>query len=130
MDSMTPPPQVPPQIPPTAKKGMGTGAKVGIGCGIVAAVVVIGLIILGWFMAPRLKKFAEDPTRSTAELMVSTSRGNFELVAEDDANKRYTVKDKSSGTLTTIYWDEKASAPKIIQGDFSAIPAGTPLPGP
>jgi hypothetical protein len=70
----------------------------------------------------KFKKFAEDaqqnPTRATATMMVSAG---LTMVAEDDANKRYTLKDPS-GKLTTIYWDESKQAPEVIEGDFSAIP--------
>lgn len=45
------------------------------------------------------------------------------MVAEDDANKRYTVKHKQNGKLTTIYWSSRKNEPVVIEGDFSAIPA-------
>ncbi len=65
--------------------------------------------------------------------MVTVSGGKLEMAAEDDANKRYTVREKQSGALTTIYWNEKKKAPDVIQGDFSAIPAdagAAPAPPP
>jgi hypothetical protein len=75
----------------------------------------------------KLKKFAEDaqknPTRATAKMMVNVSAGAIEMVAEDDANKRYTVKETKTGKMTTIYWSEKKNAPEVVEGDFSAIPA-------
>ena len=87
--------------------------------------MIIAVVILG----PKAKKFAEDaqknPTRATATMMVSMSGGKIEMAAEDDANLRYTVKETKSGTLTTIYWDEKTKAAKVIPGDFSAIPASS-----
>ena len=128
-----PPSQVAPSLPPP-RKGLGTGAKVGIGCGGILLLVILIFIILGVIYGGKFKKFAEDaqsnPTRATAELMVSASGGKLEMAAQDDANKRYTVKDPKSGTLTTIYWDEKAKAPKVIQGDFTAIPADPATPAP
>jgi hypothetical protein len=48
------------------------------------------------------------------------------MVAEDDANKRYTVKETKTGKLTTIYWSEKTGKPEVIEGDFSAIPTASP----
>jgi hypothetical protein len=53
--------------------------------------------------------------------MVTVGAG--ELIAEDDLNKRYTVREKKTGKLMTFYWDAKANAPKSVEGDFSAIPA-------
>jgi hypothetical protein len=105
---------------------------IGIGCGGLVVLIVIVVIIAGVVLAPKMKKFAADaqtnPTRATATMMVSVSGGKMELSAEDDANKRYTVKDTRTGTLTTIYWDEKTKAAKVIQGDFSAIPAAPAEP--
>ena len=106
-----------------SKKGLGTGAKIGIGCGAIIALIILGLVIVSVMFGDKFKKFAEDaqqnPTRATATMMVSAGAGT--MVAEDDANKRYTVKDPS-GKLTTIYWDESKQAPVVIDGDFSAIP--------
>ena len=62
-------------------------------------------------------------------MMVKASVGTMEMVAEDDANKRYTVKETKTGKLTTIYWSEKTNAPEVIEGDFSAIPAAPPTGG-
>ena len=114
---------------PTPKKGLGTGAKIGIGCGGLVLLIIIGFVIAVVLGAAKWKKFGEEaqknPTRATATMMVSASMGTTEMVAEDDVNKRYTVKDKKSGTMTTIYWDAKKNAPEVIPGDFSAIPLVT-----
>lgn len=126
MDTTTPP-QVPPAAP---KKGLGTGAKIGIGCAAVVLLVIIASVIGTVLLGGKLKNFAEEaqknPTRATATMMVKVSAGNMEMVAEDDANKRYTVKETKTGKLTTIYWNEKTKAPEVIEGDFSAIPAAPP----
>jgi hypothetical protein len=113
--------------PPPQKKGLGPLAWLGIGCGGVVAIAIIGIVVFTVFFGGKLKQFAEEasknPTRATATTMVKASFGQFEMVAEDDVNKRYTVKEKQSGKLTTIYWSAKKSAPEVIPGDFSAIPA-------
>ena len=125
--------------PPNApqKKGLGVFAWLGIGCGALIVLLIIGGVIASIFLGPKLKKFAEDvqkdPTRTTATTMVSVSMGQIEMVKEDPANKRYTVRQKTNGQLTTIYWDTKKQAPVTVQGDFSAIPPGanspaTPVP--
>jgi hypothetical protein len=128
----TPPPVSSPSAP-SPKKGLGTGAKIGIGCGGLAILILIAIIVAGAMLAPKAKQFAEDaqknPTRATATMMVSASMGTMQMVAEDDVNKRYTVKEKKSGTLTTIYWSAKKNAPEVVPGDFSAIPADTSAPG-
>lgn len=114
-------------MPP--KKGLGTGAKIGIGCGVIVLLGIIGAIVAAVLLGGKVKEFAENPTRATANLMVSTSGGAMEIVAQDEANKRYTIREKKSGALTTVYWNEKKNAPEVIPGDFSAIPA-EPAPVP
>lgn len=130
METPQPPPAY--QPPQAAKKGLGTGAKIGIGCGALALLAIIGLIIAGVMMGGKMKDFTKDieknPTRGVATLMVKMSMGTMEMVAEDDANKRYTVKTKADGSLTTIYWSEKKKAPEVIAGDFSAIPVESAAP--
>lgn len=126
------------------KKGLGVFAWLGIGCGalivILIIVGVIAFVVLGpkvKELGPKFKEFAEEaqknPTRATATAMVSMSAGQFEIVAEDDVNKRYTVRQKGNGQLTTIYWDAKQGKPLTVMGDFSAIPKdanppATPVP--
>lgn len=114
-------------VPPAQKKGLGPLAWVGIGCGGLLVLGIIAFAVFAIVLAPKMKKFAEEaqnnPTRAAAGLMVSVSAGQMEMVAEDDANKRYTVKQKQNGKLTTIYWSSKKNEPVVIEGDFSAIPA-------
>ncbi|MGB8170707.1 MAG: hypothetical protein WCF18_24600 [Chthoniobacteraceae bacterium] len=119
--------------PPLEKKGLGVVAWLGIGCG---GIIVLGIIIVVAFTAlygGKIKQFAEDaqknPTRTMATTMVNVSSGKLELVAEDDANKRYTIREKETGRLTTIYWVEAQKKAEVVNGDFSAIPA-TPVPTP
>jgi hypothetical protein len=112
---------------PTAqKKGLGPLAWVGIGCGGIIVLGIVALVVFYFFMAPKLKTFGEEmaknPVRATANMVVSV--GAAEMVAEDDVQKRYTVKEKGSGKLITFYWSKKTNGPAQIAGDFSAIPAG------
>ncbi len=128
-------------------------AWIGIACGGIILLVIIEIVtfslVIDWkierlskdlqrsfgITAPAARgSFEENPTRATASVMVTT--GQFEMVAEDDANKRYTVKQKKTGELMTIYWNERKKAPDTIPGDFSAIPpepaapAATATPAP
>ena len=124
METPTPPP----------KKGLGVLAWLGIGCGGVLVLLAILAVVGGIWMKPYLTKFAADaqtnPTKAAASLMISVSGGQFEMAAEDDINKRYTVRQKGTGALTTIYWDARQKKPITIKGDFSAIPADAQLPPP
>lgn len=93
---------------------------------------MIGIAVFAFFVGPKIKKFAEEakvnPTRAIASGMVSVSAGQIEMIAEDDVNKRYTVREKAKGKLTTVYWNKKTGAPEVIEGDFTAIPAEPPAP--
>jgi hypothetical protein len=116
-----------PSTPPPQKKGLGVLAWLGIGCGGLILLLAIVVAVVGIRFGPALRQFGTDfqknPTRATATTMISVSGGQFEMVAEDDVNKRYTIRQKATGKLMTIYWDAKKQAPVTIEGDFSAIPA-------
>ena len=119
-----------PPIP--QKKGLGALAWLGIGCGGIVVLAIIGFIVVTMMFGGKAKQFLEDaqknPTRTTATTMIAVSGGQIEMAQEDDANKRYTIREKSNGKLTTIYWNEKKKAPEIVPGDFSAIPADPAAP--
>jgi hypothetical protein len=112
---------------PPQKKGLGGLAWLGIGCGALLVIIAVVVIGAGVFFGPKLKKFAEEaqknPTRMAASTAVTVSAGTLEMAAEDDVNKRYTIREKRTGKLTTFYWNAKKNAPESVEGDFSAIPA-------
>ena len=115
--------------PSDQKKGLGVFAWIGIGCGglvaLVALVIVafiVQIVIFGGKINDFIKEAEKNPARASVTIAVKMSGGQMELVAEDDAQKRYTLKDKESGALTTFYWDEKKGTLEQVSGDFSAIP--------
>ena len=118
--------------PDSQKKGLGPLAWIGIGCGGILLLVVIGLVVFSLAFGGKIKQFAEDaqknPSRAVATGMVKMGLGQIEMVAEDDAGKRYTVREKQNGKLTTIYWNAKTQAPEVVAGDFTAIPAEPAVP--
>ncbi|MDB6151711.1 MAG: hypothetical protein JWL90_164 [Chthoniobacteraceae bacterium] len=117
---------------PTQKKGLGPLAWIGIGCGGIIVLAIIAVVVASFIFGPKAKEFIQnaqkDPTRATATLMVSVGGGQIEMVAQDEENKRYTVRDKRTGKMTTIYWNEKKHATETVEGDFSAIPASPEAP--
>jgi hypothetical protein len=123
-------PAPPPPLLPGQKKGLGGLAWFGIGCGGLVLLVIIGFIVAVVFFGGKLSDFTKEaqknPTRAAASVVVSMGVG--EMVAEDDVNKRYTVREKQSGKLTTFYWNAKTNSPESVDGDFSAIPAEAQKP--
>jgi len=121
MDSF-PPPQS------GQKKGLSGLAWLGIGCGGLVLLIIVGFVAAAFFLGGKITQFGKEaqanPTRAAASIMVTMGVGT--MIAEDDVNKRYTVREKQSGKLTTFYWDAKTNSPKSVEGDFSAIPAQTP----
>jgi hypothetical protein len=117
---------------PPPKKGLGVFGWLGIGCGgLILCAVLIGGVGFVW-LKPAIKQFVADqktnPTRAAANLAVSVSLGQLEMVAADDVKKRYTLRQKTNGDLTTFYWDAKRKVPDHVKGDFSAIPADADSP--
>jgi hypothetical protein len=124
-------------LPPQKKKGLGALGWMGVGCGGIVGLCVIAFVVFFLTMGGKewLKEAQENPTRAAATSMVKFTGGKFEMVAEDDVAKRYTVREKKSGQLVTVYWSKKANKALSIPGDFSAIPADegasdAPVPAP
>jgi len=115
---------------PSQKKGLGVFGWLGLGCGALLVILVIVGVLIGTVFAPKFKQIAgemqKNPTRAAADITIAT--GQFEMVKEDDVNKRYTVRQKGVGQLMTFYWDAKQGKPVSVQGDFSAIPADASPP--
>lgn len=116
--------------PAPQKKGIGALGWLGIGCGALIVLIIVVVVGVGIFAGPKLKQLGEEmqknPTRAAADVALMT--GQFEMAKEDDVNKRYTVRQKSTGQLMTWYWDAKDGKPKSVAGDFSAIPADSGSP--
>jgi hypothetical protein len=113
--------------PPPQKKGLGPLAWLGIGCGGLIVIILVVVVAAGVWLGPKAKQLAEEmqknPTRAAANITIAT--GQFEMAKEDDTNKRYTVRQKANGQLTTFYWDAKTGKPQSVQGGFDAVPKET-----
>ena len=124
MDTPPPPPL------PGEKKGLSGLAWAGIGCGGLLLLAIVGFVVAVVFFGGKFSDLAKEaqknPARASASVVVSMGVG--EMIAEDDVNKRYTVREKQSGKLTTFYWDTKTGSPKSVDGDFSAIPVESQEP--
>ena len=115
---------------PGQKKGLSGLAWLGIGCGGLILLMIVGFVVAAFFLGGKVSQFSKNaqanPTRAAASIIVTMGVGT--MIAEDDVNKRYTVREKQTGKLTTFYWDAKTNSPKSVEGDFSAIPVETREP--
>jgi hypothetical protein len=117
--------------PAPQKRRLGVFAWLGIGCGALIAILIIGVAVVTLLFGPQIKNYFEDVQKNPKTLatsMIKVSAGGLEMAAEDDVNKRYTVRQKATGKLTTIYWDAKQGRTMVVEGDFSAIPADATAP--
>jgi hypothetical protein len=111
----------------TEKKGMGPLGWLGIGCGGILLAVILGVVIFWMKFGGEFRQMADEakknPARAGALAFVKMGKGSFEMQAEDEAGKRYTVREIATGKLTTFYWSAKSNSIEIVEGDFSAIPS-------
>lgn len=101
---------------PQGKKGLPVIAWIAIGCGGIVVAGIAVFMIIGWLAVNKMKDVAEDfegnPTKAAAELMVSMNP-ELELVSSDDDGGTLTIREKSSGKVVTVNYDE------IQQGKLS-----------
>lgn len=102
MNVYTPPP--PPGAPPV-KKGLSPLAWVGIGCGVIILLGVVAMGVLGFFAKKQFDKFADNPTKAAAELVVRTNP-DLELVSTDDKAGTMTIRDKKENKEFTLSFDD------------------------
>ncbi len=102
--------------PAPERKGLHPLAWVGIGCGVILVIVVIAMLIGGFFLARTVKNVAEDfednPGLATARLVVKASP-ELEEVETDEAAGTMTIRNKKTGELITVNFDD------IKEGRFS-----------
>lgn len=102
--------------PAPEKKGLHPLAWVGIGCGAIIIVVVIALMIGGYFVARSVKGVAEDfsdnPGLAAARFVVKASP-DLEEVEVDEAAGTMTIRNTKTGELITVDFED------IKEGRFS-----------
>lgn len=109
------PPSVSPQMSNAPKKGMSGLAIAGLGCGglFVLVVLVGGFLTMKACSAMKgvVGDFEKNPAKATAVLAVKMNP-DLELVSTNDATNEITVRDKKSGEVTTLSFND------IAQGKF------------
>jgi hypothetical protein len=93
------------QPPQPVKKGMGPIGWIAIGCGVILVICVIAFSVIGYFAKKGLDKFAKNPTKTAAELMVRANP-DLELVSTDDKAGTMTVRDKKTNKTATLNFDD------------------------
>jgi len=103
--SKTPPPAQPAPAGQPAKKNTSPLVWILAGCGGLIVIGVIVMLVGGYFVAHKVKGFAEmakkNPAMAAAKLAVSFNP-NLEIVAEDDEKGTITVRDKKTGEEITM----------------------------
>lgn len=116
MASTTPPmPPSPPPAPPQyaaapppgppQKKGTSVWLWLLLGCGAILLIIFLVLAVGGYFVAKKVKGFAEDanrnPAMAAAKLMVAASP-ELEVVSEDKDKGTLTIRNKKTGEEITM----------------------------
>ena len=130
-----PPPPVPPPQPQQEKKGLSGLAIAGIGCGALLLIGMVVAVIVGLYFAKKVKEVAPDfqknPAKAAAVLAVKMNPA-LELVGTDDAKNEITVREKKTGEVFTMSFEDakngkvtvKNSKGEVISVDGKAGPGG------
>ena len=90
-------------------KGLPTWAWIGIGCGALMILVAIAMMIGGYFVANKAKdaiaEFEENPAGTIARGIIKASP-DLEEVSSDDEAGTITIRNKKTGELITVNYDE------------------------
>ena len=92
-----------------AKKGIPIWAWIGIGCGGLLILVLIVVMAAGFFVANKVKDVAADfednPAMATAKMIVKLNP-ELEEVATDEEAGTITVRNKKTGEVVTVNFDD------------------------
>ena len=95
--------------PVPGKKGLPVLAWIAIGCGGIVVLAGIAFTVLGWLAVGKMKDVASDfednPTKAAAELVVRMNP-DLEMVESDDDAGTITVREKSSGKVVTMNYED------------------------
>lgn len=103
-------------MPAPPKKGMSGLAIAGIGCGGLILVGLIGIFVLAGKACSGLKEYAAEAQKNPAKaaaLLAAKFNPDIEVVSTDDTRSEITLKDKKTGKVTTLSFDD------IAAGKFS-----------
>jgi hypothetical protein len=115
-------PPVAPPIPPSdapPKKGIPPLAWVAIGCGGLL-VIACGLFMIGgFFIFHKAKSFAAHPETAMAR-MITAGNPDLEVVTTDEDAKTITFRNKKTGEVVTINFEDAQKGKIVFKGDQGA----------
>ena len=95
-----------------AKKGLPVWAWIGIGCGALSILVLVVLMVGGFFVARKVQDvaadFEENPAMATARMIVKLNP-ELEEVATDEEAGTITVRNRKTGEVITVNFEEGCS---------------------
>ncbi|HZF10873.1 MAG TPA: hypothetical protein VFE33_18955 [Thermoanaerobaculia bacterium] len=84
---------------------MGPLGWIAIGCGVILILGLIGFGIVGYLAKKGIDKFAKNPAKTAAELMVRANP-DLEMVSTDDKAGTMTVRDKKTNKTATLNFED------------------------
>ena len=106
------------QVP--AKKGLPIWAWIGIGCGGLLILVLIVVMAAGFFVANKVKDvagdFEDNPAMATARMIVKLNP-ELEEVSTDEEAGTITVRNKKSGEIVTVNFDDIEDGKLVFSTD-------------
>src|SRR5258706_1289977 len=86
------------------------------GCGVVLLIGVIAVAIFVYFVYKKADEVAKNPAMATAKMMVAMNP-DLETVSTDEGKGTITVRDKKSGKVVTMNFDDVKNGKFSIKGD-------------
>jgi hypothetical protein len=110
-------------------------AWVGIGCGGLLLLAIVAGVFVIYIAKSKLEKFATNPEKAAAELMVSWNP-DMEMVSQDEEKGTMTIRTKDGEEMTLSYndiaegrivvTDKDGNTTRIGSADLSQVPAWVP----
>lgn len=109
---------------PQGKKGLPVIAWIAIGCGGLVVAGIAVFMIIGWLAVNKMKDVAEDfegnPTKAAAELVVGMNP-DLEMVSSDDDAGTLTIREKSSGKVVTVNYEDIRQGKITFESDEGTV---------
>ncbi len=118
-------PNVPPAVPP--KKGMGALGWILIGCGGLVVLCILGAMAGGYFIYHKAKQAGLDTEllknnpAAAAVKMAIAANPDLELMRMDQGAGKVTIREKSTGKVVTLNFDDVKNGRFSMEGDQGKV---------